>query len=155
MLNPDYRDILSAFSDERVEYLVVGAYALAAHGFVRATGDIDLWTRPSEENAERVVRALARFGAPVSEISVSDFAELGIVFQMGVAPRRIDILTMIDGVIFDEAWLDREEIEIEGLPVQVISRLHLAKNKESTGRPQDQVDLDWLRRHGGNEEQGV
>jgi hypothetical protein len=148
--NPDYRDILSAFSDEKVEYLLVGAYALAAHGFVRATGHIDLWARPSEENAERIMRALARFGAPVAEVSVDDFKEPDIVFQMGVAPRRIDILTMIDGVSFDEAWQERKQIVVDGLPIHVISKLHLAKNEESTGRPQDKVDLDWLR--GGDEE---
>lgn len=151
MLNPDYRDILSAFTVENVEYLLVGAYALAAHGFVRATGDIDLWTRPSEENAERVIRALARFGAPLSEVSVADFTEPGIVFQLGVAPRRIDILTMIDGVSFEEAWQERKQIEVDGLPVPVISRSHLAKNKESVGRPQDLVDLDWLRGQGEGE----
>jgi hypothetical protein len=145
LLNPDYRDILSAFSDEKVEYLLVGAYALAAHGFVRATGDIDLWVRPSRENAARVMRALAVFGAPLSEVSVHDFVEPGIVFQLGVAPRRIDILTVIDGVNFDEAWRDRNVIAIEGLPVHLINKLHLAKNKEATGRPQDRVDLDWLR----------
>jgi len=151
LLNPDYRDILSAFTVENVEYLLVGAYALAAHGFVRATGDIDLWTRPSEENAERVIRALARFGAPLSEVSVADFTEPGIVFQLGVAPRRIDILTMIDGVSFEEAWQERKQIEVDGLPVPVISRSHLAKNKESVGRPQDLVDLDWLRGQGEGE----
>jgi hypothetical protein len=154
LLNPDYRDILSVFSDEKVEYLLVGAYALAAHGFVRATGDIDLWARPSLENAKRVMRALARFGAPLSEVSVEDFRDPGIVFQMGIAPRRIDILTMIDGVDFDEAWQDRKEIEVDGLPVHVISKLHLAKNKESTGRPQDKVDLEWLKSQSGDEGEG-
>ncbi len=155
MLNPDYRDILSAFSEEKVEYLLVGAYALAAHGFVRAAGDIDRWTRPSKQNAERVMRALARFGAPLSELSVEDFKTPGIVFQIEVAPGRIDILTMIEGVDFDEAWQDRKEIEVDGIRVHVISKLHLAKNKESSGRPQDKVDLDWLKRQSGDEGEGV
>lgn len=149
MLNPDYRDMLSAFSEEKVEYLLVGAYALAAHGYVRATGDIDLWVRPERENAKRVLRALARFGAPLSEVTEEDFVEPGVVFQLGVAPLRIDILTAIDGVAFEEAWGARDEIEVEDINVFVIDKLHLAKNKEATGRPQDRVDLDWLR--GGDE----
>jgi hypothetical protein len=150
LLNPDYRDMLSAFSDEKVEYLLVGAYALAAHGFVRATGDIDLWVRPDKENSQRVFRALARFGAPLSNVNEEDFIEPGIVFQIGVAPRRIDIMTTIDGVEFSEAWAAREEIEIEGIGIPVIDRLHLAKNKEATGRPQDRVDVLWLRGEAGD-----
>ena len=101
---------------------------------MRTTSDIDLWTRPSVENAKHVMRALARFGAPLTEVSVEDFKEPGIVFQLGLAPRRIDIMTMIVGVDFDEAWQDREEIDVDGLPVRVISKRFLAKNKEATGR---------------------
>lgn len=157
MLNPDYRDILSAFAVERVEYLLVGAYALAAHGFVRATGDIDLWVRPDQTNADRVLRALARFGAPLSDVSKDDFVEPGVVFQIGVAPRRIDILTAIDGVAFGEAWQARDEVDIEGVSIPVISRSHLAQNKEATGRPQDEVDAAWLRgeSNGGEHNQAL
>ena len=114
MLNPDFRDMLSAFSDEQVEYLVVGAYALAAHGLARATGDIDLWVRRSEENARRVWRALTRFGVPLFDLRVEDLQTAGTVFQVGVAPRRIDILTSIDGVEFEEAAPHRKEVEVEG-----------------------------------------
>ncbi len=124
MLNPDYRDILSAFSDEKVEFLLVGAYALAVHGRPRATGDIDLWIRRSEENARKVLRALTTFGAPVSGLSEADLTTPDMVFQIGVAPRRIDILTSISGVEFDEAWEAREEVAIEGLRIPVISRQH-------------------------------
>jgi hypothetical protein len=151
LLNPDYRDILSAFSEEEVEYLLVGAYALAAYGFVRTTGDIDLWVRPEAENSRRVIRALARFGAPLSEMTDDVFVEKGNVFQIGVAPRRIDILSAIDGVTFDEAWPVRREIEIDGIAIPVIDRSHLERNKEATGRPQDQVDLEWLRGKGQKE----
>jgi hypothetical protein len=150
LLNPDYRDMLSAFSDEKVEYLLVGAYALAAHGYVRATGDIDLWIRPDKKNAQRVMRALRQFGAPLSQVSEDDFVEPGIVLQLGVEPRRIDILTAIDGVDFEEAWQAREEIQVEGVSVYVIDKVHLAKNKEATGRAQDKFDLDWLRREAGD-----
>ncbi len=149
MLNPDYRDMLSAFSEERVEYLLVGAYALAVHGQVRATGDIDLWVKVSRENAERVIAALARFGAPLHEVEARDFETPGVVFQIGVAPRRIDILTSIDVVDFDAAWPEREEVEVAGLKVPVIGRRHLLQNKRATGRPKDLADALWLEREGG------
>ncbi len=93
MLNTDFRDILSAFNGEKVEYLVVGAYALAAHGFVRATGDIDLWIRCSEKNAENIIRALIKFGAPLSDLTTDDLIKPDLIFQIGIIPRRIDILT--------------------------------------------------------------
>ena len=144
MLNPDYRDILSTFSDENVEFLLVGAYALAVYGLPRATGDMDLWVRPSKENAERVWRALARFGAPLDELSVEDLTTPGLVFQVGVAPRRIDILTSILGVEFEVAWPSRNEVDVEGLTVPVISRADLVRSKEASGRPQDRADIARL-----------
>ena len=101
MLNEDYRDILLAFVDEKVEFLLVGAYALAAHGYPRATMDINLWVMPSPDNAEAVLRALHRFGAPVVELREGDLQNEGTVFQIGVAPRRIDILTAVSGLRFD------------------------------------------------------
>ena len=145
MLNPDYRDILSIFNDEKVEYLLVGAYALAAHGNPRATGDIDLWIRPSRANANRVVQALSRFGAPVDQLQKADFEKRDLVFQIGVAPRRIDIMTSISGVErFEDAWRERLLVEVEGLTIPVISRKHLIENKRVTGRPQDLADVAWL-----------
>ncbi|MFP4423445.1 MAG: hypothetical protein ACLFRG_23180 [Desulfococcaceae bacterium] len=144
MLNPDFRDMLSAFNEERVEYLVVGAYALAAHGFVRATGDIDLWIKSSEENAERVMKALMTFGAPLADLSIKDLIKPDLIFQIGVIPRRIDILTSIDGVAFTEAWELRQEIALEDLKIPVISRTHLIKNKKKSGRPKDKIDVEWL-----------
>lgn len=144
MLNPDFRDILSIFNEEKVEYLVVGAYALAAHGFVRATGDIDLWIRCSKENAKRVVRALIKFEAPLFDLTTDDLKKPGLIFQIGVVPRRIDILTSIDGVTFEDAWDLRKEITVEDIKVQVISRPHLLRNKKKTGRPKDKVDAAWL-----------
>src|SRR5436853_7183498 len=102
LLNPDFHDILSAFGNTGVEFLVVGAYALAAHGLPRATGDLDLWVRCGAENAQRIMAALAGFGAPLADISEQDFVAPGIVVQIGVIPRRIDILTEIDAVGFAE-----------------------------------------------------
>src|SRR5947209_9232646 len=107
MLNPDFRDILSCLKDEKVDFIIVGAYALAAHGFPRATGDIDIWVRNNSENARRVLRALAKFGAPTSELSEEDFKAPDVVVQLGVEPCRIDILTGVDGVEFVEAWKNK------------------------------------------------
>lgn len=144
MLNPDFRDILSAFCEERVEFLLVGAYALAVHGIPRATGDIDLWIRPSGENAAKVLRALAIFGAPLSDIDEGDLKTGDAVVQIGVAPRRVDILTTLDAVEFDDAWRDRAEVEVEGLTIPVLGRRDLIRNKKAVGRPQDLADVARL-----------
>lgn len=144
MLNQDYKDILSAFSEAEVRYLLVGAYAMAAHGRVRATGDIDLWVESGSQNAAKVMEALENFGAPLHEIRQGDFQEPDLVFQIGVAPRRIDILTSIDAVEFSEAWDGRKEIRVSGLTVPVIGRAELIKNKLSTGRLKDRADAASL-----------
>ena len=149
LLNPDFRDMLSALCEENAEFLIVGAYALAAYGLPRATGDIDIWIRCSEENAERIWRVLIRFGAPLRDVKMNDFSTPGIFFQIGVVPNRIDILTSIEGVEFDEAWPHRKEIEIEGLKIAVIGRTHLLKNKKAVGRPQDLADIAWLESNQG------
>jgi hypothetical protein len=144
LLNPDYRDILSALSAERADFLLVGAYAVAVHGVPRATADLDLWIRCSEENAGRVWGALARFGAPMASIRREDLQTPGVVVQIGVAPRRIAVLTSIDGVAFEDAWVDRTEVDVEGLRVPVIGRRHLIANKKAVGRPQDLADIASL-----------
>lgn len=136
--------MLSAFAEEDVKYLLVGAYALAVHGLVRATGDIDLWVKTDPDNAARIMAALERFGAPLQQIGQQDFETPGIVFQIGVAPQRIDLLTLIDAVEFDEAWSERQEVEVAGLKVPVIGRRHLMRNKRATGRPKDLADAAWL-----------
>jgi hypothetical protein len=133
LLNLDFREILSAFCEKKVEFLLVGAYAVAAHGLPRATGDIDLWIQCSEDNAERVWQALEKFGAPLSEFNKGDLATLDTVIQLGVAPRRIDILTQITGVNFADAQADRIIVKIEGMEVPVISRKHLLQNKRAVG----------------------
>jgi len=136
--------MLSALCEEKADFLIVGAYALAAHGHPRATGDIDIWIRASEENAKRVWRALMRFGCPLFDLKLDDLKTPDLIFQIGVEPRRIDIVTSITGVEFDEAWPDRKEIEIEGLKIAAIGRSHLLKNKKAVGRPQDLADVAWL-----------
>jgi len=143
-LSPDFRDLLSEFNAAGVEYLVIGAYALAAHGRVRATGDLDVWVRPSHENAKRVISALAAFGAPLLDLSEADLTRPDLVFQIGVAPLRIDILTGIDAVDFDGAWANRVTSEFMGQKVPVLSVADLINNKRAVARSQDLADVEWL-----------
>ena len=146
-LHEDFRDLLVLFADAGVEFVIVGAYALAFHGAPRASGDIDLFVRPSLANAQRVFDALARFGAPLESAGVTagDFAQPGAVYQIGLPPRRIDVLTEISGVTFDEAWTSRVAGEVEGRTVGFIGRAALLKNKEASGRPKDIADAARLR----------
>jgi len=143
-MNPHFRDMLSALSAEDAEFMVVGAYALAAHGIPRATGDIDIWIRPNKENSQRVWRALKRFGAPVSRLAAEDLTVAEVVFQIGVAPQRIDLLTSIDGVDFEEAWPNRKQAEVEGQRFAVLGRGDMLRNKKASGRPKDLADVAWL-----------
>ena|SRR5471030_1444715 len=144
MLNRDFREIISAFNDGGVDYLVVGAYAVAAHGLPRATGDIDLWIRPTAENAQRTWWALAAFGAPMDRVSVDDLAVPDMILQFGVVPDRIDVLTSIERVEFGEAWDERIVVPMDGISVNVIGRDHLLRNKRAVGRPQDMADVARL-----------
>ncbi|MCG3137873.1 MAG: hypothetical protein HJJLKODD_01728 [Phycisphaerae bacterium] len=125
---------------------MVGAHALAAHGYIRATKDLDLWIRPEDRNAAQVIQALKRLGAPLQGLQVSDLTHPGTVFQIGVPPIRIDILTSIDGVEFDPAWKARLAIRYAGEQVQVLSKEHLIANKRASGRAQDLADLEHLER---------
>lgn len=143
-MSPDFRDLLAAFNAQGVEYLVVGAYALAAHGHVRATKDMDVWVRPDAENAKRVLKALRVFGAPLHSLSEADFMTPGLIFQMGVPPVRIDVLTAIDGVDFAEAWTTRMVSQFADQPVAVLSKEDLLKNKRAAGRTQDLADVERL-----------
>ena len=143
-MNSDFKDLLSAFNAHGVECLVVGAFALAAHGRIRATGDIDIWVRPSTENAAGVLKALVVFGAPLHDLTATDLSRPGLVFQIGIAPLRIDILTGIDGVEFPEAWSSRIETRIGDQPVGVLSVEHMIRNKRAAGRAQYLADLEWL-----------
>ena len=145
-LNDDFREVIVAFADEGVEFMIVGAFALALHGAPRASGDIDLYVRPEPANADRVYRALLAFGAPVTAhgVMAEDFARAGTVYQIGLPPRRIDVLTAISGVQFDEAWASRLVATIEGRPVHFIGRDAFIKNKLAAGRPKDLADAARL-----------
>jgi hypothetical protein len=140
-VNRDFAEMLSALSEAGAEYLLVGAHALAVHGFPRATGDLDLWIRPSPENALRVMAALRRFGAPLHDLTAQDLEQPGMVYQPGLPPRRIDLLTAISGVTFEEAWAARTATVVEGLTLQVLGREELLRNKRATGRPKDLEDV--------------
>ncbi|MGP8035562.1 MAG: nucleotidyl transferase AbiEii/AbiGii toxin family protein [Steroidobacteraceae bacterium] len=144
MLNKDYKEMLQCLSDAGVKFLLVGAYALAVHGFPRATKDIDFFVWANAENAANLLRALDRFGAPIKNLSVTDFSAEGTVFQIGVGPRRVDILTKIDGVSFPEAYARRLTVQLEGIDVPVISREDLIANKRASGRAQDLADIERL-----------
>jgi hypothetical protein len=147
-LNEDFRDIIAAFADCGVEFMVVGAYALAFHGAPRASGDIDLFVRPSAENAGRVFDALTKFGAPLAAhgVGAADFAREGAVYQIGLPPRRIDVLTQITGIAFDEAWATRVEAEVIGRKFHIIGRDAFLKNKLAAGRPKDLADVARLKK---------
>lgn len=143
-MNRDFVEMLSALCDAQAEFLVVGAHAVAAHGCPRATGDLDVWVRPSGGNAARVFAALTSFGAPLLDLTLEELSAPGIVFQIGVIPCRIDILTGISGVTFDEAWPQRLELKLDGLTLSFIGRDHLLVNKRATGRAKDLADVAAL-----------
>ncbi len=145
-MSQDFRDLLSAFLEGKVKFLVVGAYAVAAHSTPRATGDLDVWVAPGRENGGRVYRALARFGAALEGITESDFATEGTVFQIGVVPRRIDLVTSITGVEFERAWPNRVEAKIFQMSVPVIGLDDLIRNKKAVGRHRDLADVEVLER---------
>jgi len=147
MLNPDFKEMLSCLKDESVDFLVVGAYALAAHGFPRATGDLDIWVRNDSENAHRIMRALSKFGAPATKLSSEDFTSTDLIVQFGVEPCRIDLITGISGVEFEEAWRNRVNIEIDDLQISILSKKDLLTNKMATGRDKDQGDIIWLKKN--------
>jgi predicted nucleotidyltransferase len=145
-VNRDFIDILAALVACRARFLVVGAHALAVHGVPRATGDLDIWLDPAAENAERVWAALGAFGAPLESLDLgqSDLQTPEQVIQIGLPPRRIDLLTAISGVEFDEAWAARVTHSIDGIDVTFLGREELVRNKKASGRYQDLADLESL-----------
>ncbi len=143
-LPKDLREFVESLNSNEVEYVIVGAFALAFHGLPRYTGDIDILVRPSLENAQKLTRAIAGFGFSSVGLAAADFLEPNRVIQLGLAPNRIDLLTSITGLDFDEVWQDRVPSELDNLPVAFIGRGSLMKNKRATGRAQDKADLEAL-----------
>ena len=144
MLNEDYKDMLRALSDEKVEFLLIGAYAMAAHGYPRATMDIDIWVMPSPQNADAVLRALRRFGAALHNLTKDDLQKDGTIFQIGVAPRRIDIITEASGLQFEEVYSRALSVNIEGIEVHIPLIDDLIRNKRASGRTKDLADAEAL-----------
>jgi len=143
-INPDYRDLFKLLAEEGVEYLVVGAHAVIYYAEPRYTKDLDVLVRPVADNAQRVWRALTRFGAPLEGIKESDFCNTELVYQIGVEPNRIDILMGIAGVEFDAAWPHRVQSTYGGLPIFLIGKADLIRAKRAAGRPQDLLDVERL-----------
>ena len=147
-LNKDLREFVELLNSNRVEYLVVGAFAVAWYGYARFTADLDILIRPDSGNAERVLEALRQFGFGAIGIQAGDLTAAGQVIQLGVKPNRIDILTSVSGVSFEEAWRDRVVGVMDGIPATYIGRTALIRNKESTGRAKDRGDAEELRKRG-------
>jgi hypothetical protein len=151
-VNEDFRDLLAALLAAEARFLVVGAHAMAVHGVPRATGDLDVWIAADTGNADLVWSALLRFGAPVAAMGVArdDLTRPDQVVQIGLPPRRIDILTSISGVGFEEAWNGRVTHEVGGMQVPFLGRAELIRNKRASGRTKDRADLEAL----GESEEG-
>jgi hypothetical protein len=145
-LSRDFSDLLRAFSNAGADFLIVGAHAVGLYDRPRTTKDLDVWIRATPDNARRVWNALAEFGAPLHALTIADLTDEDTIFQIGVAPLRIDILTSVSGVTFDDAWRNRVIVERDGMPIPFIGVNELLKNKEATGRAQDLLDAARVRR---------
>lgn len=143
-MNRDFVEMLAALCAAGADFLLIGAHALAVHGVPRATGDLDLWVRPTPRNAERVWKALVDFGAPLADLTLEDLSTPDVIYQLGLPPCRIDLLTSISGIDFDTAWATRVNVPVEGLTIPCLSRGDLVLNKRATGRPRDLADLAML-----------
>ena len=148
ILSQDARDLLAELAEADVRYLIVGGHALAVHGVSRATLDLDIFVRPDSNNSEKLINALLAFGAPLRAHGVSqhDFEREGTIYQLGLPPNRIDILTAIDGVTFDQAWEGHVEVMVDQVKMNFIGLESIILNKKSAGRPKDIADVAALQR---------
>jgi hypothetical protein len=143
-LPTDFKEFFELLNSEKVDYLLVGGYAVIYYGYSRATGDIDVWMRVSAQNAEAICRALTAFGFAATSIDTQIFLEPHKVFQIGIPPLRIDLLTSISGVEFDACFQHSSVIDCDGTPIRIISLADLRENKRASGRAKDQADLEYL-----------
>ena len=143
-LQKDLREFIESLNSHHVEYLIVGAFALAFHGAPRSTGDIDILLRRSPENAERIESVLVDFSFASLGLSAADFIDADQIIQLGQPSNRIDLLTSITGVEFEEAWAGRVAADLHGIPVHFLGRECLIRNKRATGRTRDLADLEAL-----------
>jgi predicted nucleotidyltransferase len=142
MLNPDYKEMLLLLKKYDVDFVLIGAYALAFHGIPRSTGDIDFFVKCSVENSKKIFLALIEFGAPVKDIEVNYLSRYGNMFQIGVAPCRIDLITQIDGLRYEEVKF--ENAMVDGVELKIISREDFIRNKKAAGRLKDLADIESL-----------
>ena len=143
-LHPDFKDFLRLLNSYEIEYLLVGGYAVGYHGYPRATGDMDVWIAVSETNAGKIVAAIREFGMPADQVTEDLFLDSNKVIRMGIPPVQIEVITGASGVDFKECYARREEIEIDGIPVNFLSLDDLKKNKQASGRHKDLEDLEHL-----------
>jgi len=143
--NPDFKELFAALCDQKAEFIVVGAHAVMVHTEPRYTKDLDIWVRPTPDNAKRVFAALRIFGAPLWDLTEQDLCTKGVVFQIGIEPNRIDILTAIDGVEFEDAWERKLQSLYDQVPINLLSIQDLIQNKSITNRKQDLIDLENLK----------
>ena len=144
ILNPDYRDMVECLLREGVDFMLVGGYAVALHGWPRTTFDIDFWIMANPENAKAVMRAITSFGAPLMGLTEADFHRPGMVFQIGTEPQRIDIISAVDGLDYADASLRAVTMNVDGLEIKVVSLDDLIVNKRASGRPKDIADAVML-----------
>jgi predicted nucleotidyltransferase len=143
-LPPDFKEFLKLLNDKRVEYLVIGGYAVGYHGYIRATGDIDVWVAPNAENAGKTIAALRGFGFDMPDSAEQLLLMPDNILRMGVPPVRIEVLSSLSGVSFDECYAERLMAVIDDVEVPIISLRHLKINKRAAGRPKDLIDLEHL-----------
>jgi predicted nucleotidyltransferase len=144
--NSDFKELLKAFNDCQVKYLMIGGYAVMHYTEPRFTKDLDVWVEATEDNGRRVFRALGQFGAPLADVTPADFSQEGLFYQMGRPPARVDILTSVTGVRFADAWPRRTEVDFGGVGVNLVSRDDLICMKSALGRPRDLMDVEELKK---------
>ena len=145
-MNSDFRDLLQLLSEEQVEYLVVGGYAVIYHAQPRSTKDLDIWLRPTAENAKKVAQVFLKFGLPLIDVTIEDFASEGLQYAIGRPPSMIDFLTSIPGLDFEECWKSKVEATDDDISILFLGKQDLIKAKKTAGRPQDLADVDELTR---------
>lgn len=144
MLSPDFKEFIQSLNNNQVRYLIIGGYAVAAHGYPRYTKDLDVWVESTPENAARMVAALAEFGFASLGLGEADFLEEGQVIQLGYPPNRIDLILTPKGVEFPKCYDAKVVVDLDGTPLHFIDLANLIANKKATGRPQDLADVDNL-----------
>ncbi len=142
--NQDFKELFKILNEENVEYLIVGAHAVIFYAEPRYTKDMDIWVNPTPENAKKLWGALSRFGAPLKDISITDFTDKDIIYQIGIAPNRIDLLMGIAGVEFRDAFKNKQDSTYDGVKISLIGKKDLIKAKKTSGRKKDLLDLDRL-----------